>query len=274
MLITTPAQLCSHRSSSLRNFSKLSIAMAAFFFGGCSGAFQLHGATLGVVQVNSQQAHHTQAHHTQATASAQLQLEFFDISLEGAQDIVFVLDRSGSMSLATVGASGEEVGMTRGQAIGAEVGMALANAASGGVLPTRMDAAKQELSDALQRLPQGTRFNVVFFNEELHALSPSMMVMGPHTRSAAVRFVHSTSADGGTAAVPAMQSAYALGARHIVFLSDGLANAGGGPERLLADATAAAQRGVRVDTVGLGLTQRGEILRSMAQASGGQSVLR
>lgn len=256
-------------SSLLTQLSKLGMAMAALFYGGCTGAFQLHGAALGMVQVDSRQAH-----HTQATASAQLQLEFFDISLDGAQDIVFVLDRSGSMSLATVGASGEEMGMTRGQAVGAEVGMALANAASGGVLPTRMEAAKQELSDALQRLPQGTRFNVVFFNESLHALSPTMMVMGPHTRRAAVHFVQSTDADGGTAAVPAMQSAYELGARHIVFLSDGLANSGGGPERLLADATAAAQRGVRVDTVGLGLTQRGEILRSMAQASGGQSVLR
>lgn len=257
-------------SSSLRHFSTLGVAMAALFYGGCTGAFQLHGAALGMVQVENTQ----QAQHPHTTATAEVRLEFFDISLEGAQDIVFVLDRSGSMSLATVGASGEEVGMTRGQAVGAEVGMALVNAASGGVLPTRMEAAKEELSDALQRLPQGTRFNVLFFNEELHALSPSMMVMGPHTRSAAIQFVQATSADGGTAAVSAMQSAYSLGARHVVFLSDGLANTGGGPERLLADATAAAQQGVRVDTVGLGLSQRGEILRSMAEASGGQSVLR
>jgi Mg-chelatase subunit ChlD len=71
-----------------------------------------------------------------------------------------------------------------------------------------------------------------------------------------------------------MREAYAMGARHVVLLSDGLANRGGGPDRLLADAREQAARGVRIDTVGLGLDQKDGTLQAIAAASGGHAIVR
>jgi hypothetical protein len=179
-------------------------------------------------------------------------VEFFGIPLEGADDVVFILDCSGSMDeRAEAEIAPVEFGDKREQ-------------------PTRkIDVAQKELVDALERLPTGTRMNVIFFNEVLEAYAPTMVPLEDAGREALIFFVNERAPYGRTALAPAMRTAFMLNARRIVLLSDGLGNIGGGSEELLRDAREALRGGVRIDTVGLGLDQDQDLLRTLAQESGG-----
>lgn len=211
-----------------------------------------------------------------ARVSIDVEISFYGIPLRGANDLVFVLDRSGSMS------------------------------------GRKIDHAKEELLSVIDALPDGTRIGLIFFNSRLRTLSRADFVgrstsnavkgggggwlastvsgaathvavkasgrdsdltaLDAVTRPAVRSFIKGIRASGSTAAVPAMRRAYQMGARHVVFLSDGLANNGGSPEQLLAEAEGRARDGVRIDTVGLGGDQDAAVMQGMANASGGTAV--
>jgi hypothetical protein len=178
------------------------------------------------------------------------------------------------MSGPAVGVSGRSIGMNKTQSALAGVGATLANKAAGEPAPTKMEAAKKELVDCLRDLPNGTRFNVVFFESGVTALSPRMLTLSERTRTRAERFIAGIETEGSTAAVPALRAAYDSDARRVVLLSDGLANTGGDGGDLLSEARAQMTRGVRFDTVGLGLDQDAALMRSLARESGGRAVMR
>jgi len=210
-----------------------------------------------------------------ATATLSFDIQFYGVPLGGANDLVFVLDRSGSMS------------------------------------DGKLESAAAELLTVIDQLPDGTRVGLVFFNEHVAewtlasvaAAQTSEMVRGssatkwlagagaavatrasgldralvplsPIYRHHAHRFVSSIDAAGSTAAVPALEAAASMGARHIVFLSDGLANTGGDGGDLLGLADTYARAGIRVDTVGLGADQDFQVLQDMAAVTGGVAVVR
>jgi hypothetical protein len=203
-------------------------------------------------------------------ADVNIQISFFGIPLSAAQDVVFVLDRSGSMNGIAAGFAGEDVGMSKTTT--AIVG--IAGQLVGPKGHSKMEAAKAELVNTLQQLPDGTRFMIIFFDDELAAFAPHMMTLDPNTRAAAIHFVQRIKPGGSTAAVPALRLAYKAGAARVILLSDGLANTGGGADELLADARAQMQRGVRFDTVGLGIDQDSSLMNSLAAESGGLSMKR
>lgn len=204
-----------------------------------------------------------------------MSIHFYGVPLGGANDLVFVLDRSGSMA------------------------------------GDKMRGAKSELLRVLDQLPDGTRVGLVFFNSgvskwtrasvvgaqtsevvgggsgkkflaglgayaatKASGLDRSLVTLSPIYRHQASRFVHSIAASGNTAAVPALRAAAAMGARHIVFLSDGLANTAGNGGDLMALAADCGDRGIRIDTVGLGTDQDFQVLAEMAGATGGVAVVR
>jgi Mg-chelatase subunit ChlD len=258
------------------------IALLIPFLAGCGvsgvGQFRAGGSTMAATPA--------QPLPPRATAAAEVSVEinFFGVPLRGSEDVVFVLDRSGSMGLPTLGAAGGSVrqagkaaGMKGWQSALAGVGTAVVAKKTGAdqsAGASKLEVAKMELLGVLDQMPDGTRVSVIFFDEGIHSLSPQLIFLNSQTRHRIRQFVTSTEPGGSTAAVPAMRLAYEMGARRIVFLSDGLANSGGGPEKLRADARQAAMRGVRVDTVGLGLGQTDEILADMAAAGGGINVMR
>jgi hypothetical protein len=203
-------------------------------------------------------------------ADVHVQISFFGIPLAGAQDVVFVLDHSGSMSGIAAGFAGEDVGMSK--TTSAIVG--IAGALAGPKSHSKMEAAKAELVNTLQLLPDGTRFMIIFFDDELAAFAPHMMTLDPNTRAAAIHFVQRIKPGGSTAAVPALRLAYKAGAARVILLSDGLANTGGDGNDLLAEARGQMQRGVRFDTVGLGIDQDSSLMNSLAAESGGLSIKR
>ncbi len=208
-----------------------------------------------------------------AVVTVDAELTFFGIPLAGASDIVFALDHSGSMSLVSNHGVPVGQGMNKWQKVGASIGGTLANKAAGSPLESKMDSAKRELISALRRLPDGTRFGIVFFNHEPTALDHQMWLLSPDSRGAVEDFIRSIVPSGGTQIVPAMNAAYRMGARRVVLLSDGIDNRNAGAE-ILAGARNQAHGGVRIDTVGLGIDMNGELLATIAAETGGVAVAR
>jgi hypothetical protein len=214
-------------------------------------------------------------------------VEFFGIPLEGAQDVVFVLDCSGSMSEAALGqlaqlqaaqpppppppvetAQGGVV-VSDSSAPPPEPAAASEPAPAPPAGPTKIEVAKSELVDAISRLQAQTRLNVIFFNSGLRAYEATLFSLDDPSRSSLVGFIQGTGPEGSTALAPAMRAAFLMNARRVVLLSDGLGNVGGNAFAVLRDAREAMRGGVRIDTIGLGRGQDAELLGTLAGESGG-----
>ncbi len=136
-------------------------------------------------------------------------------------------------------------------------------------MPTKIEVARAELVDALQRLPAGTTIEVIYFNDDVSAYAATMFSLEDTGRDRLVGFVRTMSASGSTALAPAMRTAFLMNAKRIVLLSDGLGNVGGNSDALLRDAREAMRGGVRIDTIGLGHDQDAALLQTLARDSGG-----
>ncbi|HVK85167.1 MAG TPA: hypothetical protein VM513_13715 [Kofleriaceae bacterium] len=242
-------------------------------------------------------------------------VEFFGVPLEGAQDVVFVLDCSGSMAELAQGRLAELAvpppsppsppqdapppswspppgpppavneppssppppapSSPPGSDPSAEAppvdsaATVMPPAPAGPPPPRKIDVAQAELADALERLPAGTRLNVLFFNVELDAYAPAFVILDENGRADMISFVRDSLPEGGTALGPAMRTAMLMNARRIVLLSDGLGNIGGNAASVLRDAREAIRGGIRIDTIGIGNDQDGVLLGALARESGG-----
>jgi len=203
-------------------------------------------------------------------------VEFFGIPLDDAQDIVFVLDVSGSMDELAQGAIAQ-IHSNAPPDPNAPSPPPDPNAPPPPPDPNappppplrKIDIARSELVDALERLAEGTRMNVIFFNSELDAFSAQIAPLDEPGRASLITFVKATEPVGSTALAPAMRTAFLMNAHRIVLLSDGLGNVGGNAEAVLRDAREAMHGGVRIDTIGLGASQDVALLNSLARESGG-----
>lgn len=235
-------------------------------------------------------------------------VEFFGIPLDDAADVVFVLDRSGSMGgaakgrIAMIGTApppppvttppppppppvayppadagpyapppsppSQPPPMTQDPPP-ITPGAPPATPAPVVATPTKLEVAKAELVDALSRLEPGTRVNIIFFNDELEAIAADVVALDEPGRINMIQFVRDVSDSGSTALAPAMRLAFLMNAKRIVLLSDGLGNSGGGPEAVLRDAREAMRGGIRIDTIGLGNDQDADVLSTLARESGG-----
>lgn len=227
-------------------------------------------------------------------------VEFFGIPLDDAQDVVFVLDVSGSMSgdaqgrlaqlgpaqPATSAAVGEESAVGEQGAVDKDPAADEAGAADPNVPPppgapqasspppapataTKLQVAQEELVAALEQLPAGTRLNIIFFSDDVEAVAPALVPLDDGQRRSLIGYVRSTRPLSSTALVPAMRTAMMLSARRIVLLSDGHGNVGGHDGELLRDAREAMRGGLRIDTIGLGSGQDAALLSTLAAESGG-----
>jgi secreted protein with Ig-like and vWFA domain len=247
-------------------------ALLALVVAGCAGQF---GVGLGGPVRTAPPPQPTAAPRAGVGVALSFDIQFYGLPLGGADDLVFVLDRSGSMD--------------------------------GG----KLDGAKAELLGVLDRLPDGTRVGLVFFNTGVaewtlasvagatasdvvggdsatrwlagasaalvtraSGADRRLVALSPLYRRHAYGFIGSIDASGSTAAVPALRAAASMGARHIVFLSDGLANTDGDGGELMSLAADCGRQGVRIDTVGLGEDQDFQVLQTMAASTGGTAVVR
>ena len=212
--------------------------------------------------------------------------EFFGIPLDGATDIVFALDVSGSMNDNAQGQVAQlaapqppspappepQAGQPDAPPPDSPPPPASGPAPAPAAAPprsTKIEVAKAELVDALKKLPAGTRVNVIFFESDVEAFAADVVPLDDATRASLIGYVSSETARGATALSPAMRLAFVMQSRRVVLLSDGLGNVGGGPEAVLRDAREAIRGGTRIDTVGLGNGQDVRLLGTLAGESGG-----
>ncbi|MEZ4368564.1 MAG: hypothetical protein R2939_20135 [Kofleriaceae bacterium] len=195
--------------------------------------------------------------------------EFFGIPLDGAQDVVFVVDRSGSM-IEPAGARLAPLAAPRPAAPPPPTVEGQPPAPPPAPpQPRKIDVAQDELVDALVRLPPGTRFNVLFFDGGVAGYAAELTALDELRRDEVIAYVRAAAASGATALVPAMRTAYLMRARRIILLSDGQGNVGGGADVALREVREAVRGDVRVDTIGLGPDQDARLLQALAAETGG-----
>lgn len=214
---------------------------------------------------------HVQAHVSVDTAVVPLQgapvTEFFGIPLADAQDVLFVLDVSGSM---TENATGQLAMIAPPPVTAAEPQAQPQPQPQPQVrVPTKLEVAQAELIETLAKLPIGTRINIFIFSNDVDAYAPSSVVIDEATRTDLIAFVRDMQANGSTALQPAMRMAFLLNAPRIVLLSDGLGNIGGDRDDIMRDVREAMLGGVRIDAIGIGPSQDTTLLTSLTAETGG-----
>lgn len=139
----------------------------------------------------------------------------------------------------------------------------------GMVTPRKIEVARAELIEAIDKLPAGTRVNLLIFSNDVDAYAASMVVIDDTTRIDLLSFVRDMRAGGATALQPALRVAFVLNAQRIVLLSDGLGNIGGGRDDIMRDVREAVRGGVRIDAIGIGPGQDSALLSELAAETGG-----
>jgi Ca-activated chloride channel family protein len=149
---------------------------------------------------------------------------------DGRSEVVFVLDRSGSME------------------------------------GTAMSEAKTALRLCLRQLREGDRFAVIAFDDSIEMMSPAMTGLTPATLRAADQWIEAIGARGGTEMLePLVQAAGLAPNGIIVLLTDGqVANEDEIQEQLLAKRGAA-----RVYAFGIGTNVSDALLVGLAEKTGG-----
>jgi Ca-activated chloride channel family protein len=159
------------------------------------------------------------------------------------KDIVFVIDRSGSMG-------GE-----------------------------KLEQARDALHHILGRLGKADRFSIVSFDERLEHLESSLVPVDRHTVQSARRFVDDLTADGSTDLEAALQAGLAIlehsekqgTTQMVVFLTDGLPTAGITDDQAITDRVARtnSRLDARLHVFGVGYDVNSHLLDRLAADNGG-----
>lgn len=92
---------------------------------------------------------------------------------------------------------------------------------SGSMAGLRLQNAKKELSQTIQKLPASTQFNLVFFNNKVHVWSPKLIEATPEAKKQAVALIDNLVAGGNTHTYDALRAALELQVEAIYLLTDG-----------------------------------------------------
>ncbi len=125
---------------------------------------------------------------------------------------------------------------------------------SGSMNGPRLMAAKRELMQAIDGLPDDASFNIVVFNDHAAAWQRSLKPATAAMKKAARNFVTVLYAGGHTAAYDALDAAFRFDAEAVYFLSDGAPNAGKipSPDAILAAVTQTNRtRRISIYTIGI-----------------------
>jgi Ca-activated chloride channel family protein len=158
-----------------------------------------------------------------------------------AKTVLFVVDRSGSMS-------GE-----------------------------KMDQAKEALKFVLNNLRKGDTFNIVAYDSEIETFRPELEKFNDDTRSAALGFVNGLYAGGSTNIAGALDRAFGMlkdddRPTYVIFLTDGLPTVGETKEAAIAE-QAATQNDVaaRLFAFGVGYDVNSRLLDKLSHENHGRS---
>lgn len=220
-------------------------------------------------------------------------MTFYGIPVE-SKNVIFVLDRSGSMMEPSDWDGPAEPAVTTG---GGRPDPATDIRKKG---DRKMDIARWQLKKAIAQLAEGAEFNVIFFSHEVVSLSEKMLKFSPATRKQAFEWIDKLEPYGGTNPFDAIERALAYtgggisgeklqksGVDTICLVTDGLPTAGqvAGPKEIVDRIrTLNKTRKVKIHTIGVFSVSQGaaaekelkdreeglKFLKQIAEESGGR----
>lgn len=158
----------------------------------------------------------------------------------GAKTVLFVVDRSGSMS-------GEKI-----------------------------EQAKGALRFVLNNMREGDTFNIVAYDTKVESFRPELQKVSDESRAAALAYVDSLYAGGSTNIDGALKRAFSMlddssRPTYVIFLTDGLPTAGEQTEAgIVANTKSANKVRARLFTFGVGYDVNSRLLDKLCQANYGQ----
>ncbi|MCY2963626.1 MAG: VWA domain-containing protein [Planctomycetota bacterium] len=98
--------------------------------------------------------------------------------------------------------------------------------ASGSMRGGKIEAAKRELSEAIQSLTPDVYFGVITFANRVTVLHPTLVIADEKNKRQAIYAVMDRNLGGGTSSYDAIEAAFELGPEAIYFVSDGAPTSG------------------------------------------------
>lgn len=164
-------------------------------------------------------------------------------NIEVSKNVVFVLDKSGSMS------------------------------------GPKFSQATEALRFILERLNEKDNFNLVDYNGDIYAWQPELAAMTPENRKAALAYVDNLRANGNTDIEGALKESFRMisdptAPNYVIFLTDGQPTVGETNEMRLAEIAAKAnpQNSARLFAFGVGYDVNARLLDRLSGQANGTSV--
>ena len=195
------------------------------------------------------------------------------------QNVVFLLDRSGSMEGKDEGIAGVAVQsqvLNRSADVAQDkVGGFLGNLIGGQIRSegTKMGAAKRALIPAVRGLETPSRYAVVTFGGQVDTWHGQMTPATASSKNVDIVRINQVSAEGGTPMLTALQRGFQYPDATVIFLlTDGQPTDSNNADILARVAALNSTRRVVIHTIGFGDDKDTAFLRRLAQDNGGQYI--
>ncbi|GAA4274744.1 hypothetical protein GCM10022258_40400 [Aquimarina gracilis] len=202
--------------------------------------------------------------------------EFFGIETS-TNNTLYLIDISGSMEGIDEGSikdqvmreAGNKAGSAVSNAIGGKIGSILGKQVT--KQATKLGAVKRKLIPAIKGLPDGKKFAVFAYNNDVTKQSVELRIASNMSRTSANIFVENLKAGGGTnTSLGLVEALSTTGVQEIVLMSDGLPN--GGPQAVLDEIRKVNTNNIIIHTIAFGEDADHNFMRTLAQENNGTFI--
>ncbi len=202
--------------------------------------------------------------------------EFFGIETS-AKNTLYLIDISGSMEGIDEGSVkdqvmrevGNKAGNKVSNLIGGKVGSILGKQVT--KQATKLGAVKRKLIPAIKGLPDGKKFTIFTFENDVKKQSTEFRIANNMVRTSANIFVENLKAGGGTNTLAGLLEALSLNeVQEIVLMSDGLPN--DSPDSILEEIRKVNTNKTIIHTIAFGEDADHNFMRSLAQENNGTFI--
>ncbi|WP_158975728.1 VWA domain-containing protein [Cellulophaga sp. L1A9] len=202
--------------------------------------------------------------------------DFFGIETS-TRNTLYLIDISGSMEGIDEGSIkdqvvrevGDEAGNQVSKVIGGKIGGLLGKQVSKEA--TKLGAVKRKLIPAIKGLPDGKKFVVFSFNNDVTKQATSFRIADNTTRTSSNIFVKNLKANGGTNTLEGLLEALSTyEVEEIVLMSDGLPNSG--PDAVLDEIRKVNTNNIIIHTIAFGDDADLDFMRTLAQENNGTFI--